>query len=251
MKKFISFKEFLNEQKVESRGKKPVNIMVGRFQPFHIGHWKAAKELHDQNGLPVVIVSVRGGKKGKGTDFSKSLSDKMIKDLIRKTPFLEDMIEIKYVAFDVELFANLRPKYEPVLMGAGEDRFKAYKNQMTSFRDKKGNWLNMRDDFDIFQTSRSASGTEVRDLIKNGNKKGFEKLMPPVLHNYWNAVSKELNENFKKDKLFSLKKNIEVHEKALKKLKDSGKKDKMTLETMKGLLIKKTQLIKEYHNLVK
>lgn len=253
MNKFVSFKEFLNESTNPKQGKKPVNIMVGRFQPFHIGHYMAAKELYDQNSHDVVIVSVVSKGKGKGTSFSQDIYDKMMKKLIKDTPFIIDSIEISYVAFDTQLFANLRPKYEPVLLGAGEDRVDSYINQMNSFRIKKGNSLNMREDFDIFQTKRSTSGTKVREYIKNGDRKNFEKLMPPSLRNFWPELHQQLNEtdNSSHDKKMSIiKQHIDVHEAALKSLYESGKKDKKTLDTIAALLIKKTRLMNNFQNKV-
>lgn len=180
----------------EKQGKKLVNIMVGRFQPFHNGHYLAAKELHDKNGLPVVLASVRAkGKTGKGTSFTDATMDKMMKDVIKKSGFIIDNVEIPFVAFDTKLFPALRPKYEPVLFGAGEDRVATYDRQRISMRDKHKNKLNMRDDFEIQLTGRYGSGTAVRNAIEKGDQKEFESTMPKFLHNYWETLSSELGMN--------------------------------------------------------
>jgi len=180
----------------EKQGKKLVNIMVGRFQPFHNGHYLAAKELHDKNGLPVVLASVRAkGKTGKGTSFTDATMDKMMKDVIKKSGFIIDNVEIPFVAFDTKLFPALRPQYEPVLFGAGEDRVATYDRQRISMRDKHKNKLNMRDDFEIQLTGRYGSGTAVRNAIEKGDQKEFESTMPKFLHNYWETLSSELGMN--------------------------------------------------------
>jgi hypothetical protein len=41
------------------QGKQPVNIFVGRFQPFTLGHAKVVETIHKQNGHPVVILLVK------------------------------------------------------------------------------------------------------------------------------------------------------------------------------------------------
>lgn len=185
----------LNEAE-EKQGKELVNIMVGRFQPFHNGHYLAAKELHDKNGLPVVLASVRAkGKTGKGTSFTDVTMDKMMKDVIKKSGFIIDNVEIPFVAFDTKLFPALRPKYEPVLFGAGEDRVATYDRQRISMRDKHKNKINMRDDFEIQLTGRYGSGTAVRNAIEKGDQKEFESTMPKFLHNYWDTLSSELGMN--------------------------------------------------------
>jgi cytidyltransferase-like protein len=178
------------------QGKKDVNIFVGRFQPFHIGHYKAAEELYKKNGKPVVLVSVRGsGKSGKGTAFTEPTMKKMMKDVIAKSGFIIDHKEIKMVAFDTQLFPALRPQYEPVLFGAGEDRTQTYERQRLSMMDKHKNVLNMRDDFAIHLTGRYGSGTETRQAIQDNDILGFENQMPKFLHGYWDVLRKEMSAN--------------------------------------------------------
>ena len=46
----------------KEKGKKPVNMFVGRFQPFTLGHVKVFEKMYKENGLPVVVYMVRGGK---------------------------------------------------------------------------------------------------------------------------------------------------------------------------------------------
>ena len=194
--KLLSYNEYIKENKIfeqEKQGKRLVNIFVGRFQPFHNGHLKAAEDLYKQNNYPVVIVMVRGtGKSGKGTTFSRELSIKILDDVVKNVKFIIDYIEIPYVAFDTQLFPALRPKYEPVLFGAGEDRYEGYERQRISIKIKHKNKLNMRDDFEIVKTNRYGSGTEVRETIKNGDIEKFKKLMPKFLHKYWNELLNEL-----------------------------------------------------------
>jgi len=190
------YEDFAVYEAEAAQGKQPVNIMVGRFQPFHNGHYLACKELHEANGNPVVLVTVRGsGKSGKGTAFTEATMDKMMKDVIKKSGFIIDHVEIKFVAFDTQLFPALRPKYEPVLMGAGDDRIDTYERQTQSMRVKHENKLNIREDFAIHLTGRYGSGTAVRQAITDRDQKEFENTMPKFLHGYWDILSKEMGMN--------------------------------------------------------
>ena len=38
--------------KHKEQGKEPVNMFVGRFQPFTLGHAKVLETIHKQNGFP-------------------------------------------------------------------------------------------------------------------------------------------------------------------------------------------------------
>ena len=44
----------------KNKGSYPVNIVVGRFQPFTMGHMKIVETLYEKNQLPTVIVSILG-----------------------------------------------------------------------------------------------------------------------------------------------------------------------------------------------
>lgn len=44
----------------KEQGKKKVNMFVGRFQPFTLGHVKVFEKMYKENGLPVVVFLVRG-----------------------------------------------------------------------------------------------------------------------------------------------------------------------------------------------
>ena len=210
----------LNEEKEpEKRGKKDVNIMVGRFQPFHTGHLKAAEELHKENGLPVVIVNVKS-KSGKNIVFSDETMDKMYSDVVKNSDFIIDKVEINQVAFDTQVFPALRPKYEPVLFGAGEDRVKVYKAQENSFRNKKGNQINMKDEFDIYQTKRHGSGTAVRKSLKSDDQDSFNKSMPKFLHGMYDTFKDELNESGTKfdETVNDIKNDIAIAKESIHKL---------------------------------
>ena len=96
---YLNFKEFTNISKVninealkvphKEQGKKKVNIFVGRFQPFTLGHAKVFKQLHDLNGLPVHVLLVRGGKPDpEKRPFDEDSQQRMFQAIAKAIPIL-------------------------------------------------------------------------------------------------------------------------------------------------------------------
>lgn len=189
-----TFESHLDEAIKSKRGQERVNIITGRFQPFHMGHLKIAEDLYKKNGLPIILIKVRKTKEsmiteyGKGTLFPYSIIDNMLNEIIKNYDFIIDHIEIENVSFDTQLFPSLRPKYEPVLFGAGPDRVIGYDAQRQRFIDKHDNKLNFDPDFEIEKTNRYGSATVVRDAINKGDKEMFLKLMPESLHKFYDDL---------------------------------------------------------------
>jgi cytidyltransferase-like protein len=81
-------------------GLKKVNIIVGRFQPFTLGHMKVLEQIHKQNGHPIVIFIVRGVKFNpvKNPIIIHGQASRRLKSKINKNNgghlFLEDMTNI-------------------------------------------------------------------------------------------------------------------------------------------------------------
>ena len=90
-------KKDIEKPKLDEKGedKKPelneVNILVGRFQPFHNGHIKMAKLLKEKNGLPSIVAVVNPGhnKSGK-SPFNEDLIGKYMEAVVKDHPGLID-----------------------------------------------------------------------------------------------------------------------------------------------------------------
>ena len=185
--------------KYGEQGKQPVNIFVGRFQPFTLGHAKVLETIHKENGFPVVVFLIKAAKKKKGDEFSRPYSEdlqvEMFKAVQKQYPFLKEIIVLPSAAID-KMFNELRPKYEPVLWGTGTDRMKAYGYQVNndSYRDQ----LNVRDDFQLFEIPRTddnISATKVRNAMLDGNEKDFKKWTPRALHKMYGTLKAELEKS--------------------------------------------------------
>ena len=181
------------------QGKELVNMFVGRFQPFTLGHAKVLEAIHKQNGYPVIVFLIKAKNKKKGDEFRKPYSEdlqiKMFKQVQKQYKFLKEIIVLDRGAIDY-MFNALRPKYEPVLWGTGTDRMKSYGYQVNndSYRDQ----LNVRSDFGLFEIPRNdnnISATQVRNALLDGDEKEFKKTTPKAIHKMYDVLKSELEKS--------------------------------------------------------
>ena len=184
--------------KHKEQGRKPVNMFVGRFQPFTLGHIKVIESIHKQNGYPVVIVLVKSKTKKKEDAFKRPYDEEtqvaMINSLKSKYP-IEDVIVVPTGGIDT-MFNAMRPKYEPVLWGTGSDRMKSYGFQVNKqeYRDD----LDVRSDFSLFEiprTGKNISATQVRDAMLADDFALFKKLTPKPIHGMYNDLKSKLEQS--------------------------------------------------------
>ena len=208
MEEYIhSYDEFITEAlrvPHKEQGKKPVNVFVGRFQPFTNGHVKVFEALHRKNGLPVVVMTVRSGKVDDRRPFSEQDQQALFAKLQRQYPFLEAMHILPNAAID-SVFASVRPAYEPVLWGYGSDRKASYEGMINkpTYREQLG----VTDEFKGYEIPRSGqavSATQVRDALKRDDEKMYRKLTPKSLHDSYDylktilspVVAEDIEEDF-------------------------------------------------------
>lgn len=184
--------------KTIKHGKKMVNMFVGRFQPFTLGHAKVVKQLHEQNGYPVVIFLVKAKKKKKEDAFKRPYDEQtqleMINNLKKELP-IEHVYIIPTAAIDV-MFNEMRPKYEPVLWGTGTDRMKVYGYQVDrqEYRDD----LNVLPEFGLYEIQRTGeniSATKVRNAMLDDDFKAFKSMTPKGIHGMYNDLKNKLEQS--------------------------------------------------------
>jgi len=209
----MNFNQYLLNQKIKSQvspitealkvdhpeqGKKLVNMFVGRFQPFTLGHAKVVETIYKQNGYPVVILLVKAKNKKKEDAFKRPYDEAtqvaMINSLKSKYP-IEEVFVIPTGGIDT-MFNAMRPKYEPVLWGTGSDRMRTYGFQVNKqeYRDDLG----VRDDFGLFEiprTGKNISATQVRNAMLDGDEKLFKKLTPKPLHGMYGELKSKLEDS--------------------------------------------------------
>jgi len=182
--------------KYAEQGKKPVNMFVGRFQPFTLGHAKVIETISKQNGYPVVIFLIKSKTKKKEDAFKRPYDEEtqleMLNNLKSKYP-IEKVYILDRAAIDYMFNAMRADGYEPVLWGTGTDRLKTYSYQVDKPEYRED--LGVRDDFGLFEiprTGKNISATQVRDAMLAGDEKLFKKLAPKELHSMYGELKDKL-----------------------------------------------------------
>ena len=183
--------------KYAEQGKKPVNMFVGRFQPFTLGHAKVIETISKQNGFPVVIFLVKAKAKKKEDAFKRpydeDLQIEMLNKLKSKYP-IKDVYVIEGSAGIDKMFNAMRGDgYEPVLWGTGTDRMKNYGFQVNNQQYRED--LGVRADFGLFEiprTGKNISATQVREAMLADDETLFKKLTPKEIHSMYGELKSKL-----------------------------------------------------------
>lgn len=161
---------------------KDVNIVVGRFQPFTLGHQSLLEALYKENNYPTVICNISNKKFDSKHPFSDDLIKKELDTCLKGEDFYIDQIFIASAAID-KIGAQLKKMgYKAHLWGCGTDREQTYKRMISN----KKYLVDFPEDFDIFVVTRDEkssgvdgiSATKVRNAIKDDDKVEFVKMMP-------------------------------------------------------------------------
>lgn len=185
--------------KYPEQGKTPVNMFVGRFQPFTLGHAKVVETINKQNGYPVVIFLVKSKTKKKEDAFSRPYDEEtqldMLNNLKGKYP-IEKVYIIDRGAIDL-MFNTMRADgYEPVLWGTGTDRLQTYSYQVDKPEYRED--LGCRTDFGLFEiprTGKNISATQVRNAMLDNDEKLFKKLTPKEIHPMYSELKSKLEDS--------------------------------------------------------
>lgn len=171
----------------EDKKLKEVNLLVGRFQPFHNGHLKMAKTMKEMNGLPCIVAVIHPGhnKSGK-SPFNQDLVSKYMEAISKENP---ELIEGYYMA-PRGLLGVLYGKakelgFQIKSIAAGDDRIEDFKKQ-TDYLKKAGG--DFPEDIKVMETPRTLSGTEVRKAIEDEDFLAFKKMVPPPVSALYNQL---------------------------------------------------------------
>jgi len=162
-----------------------VALVLGRFQPLHIGH----KNLMTASQLPVVVGLIRG----KNPDPQKNpLSESLQREIISEVaPANVVCVEVfQNAALDV-ILDKLRDRgYELTEVYCGSDRFDSYKKQATLYPPLMDGYVTVKlldrdvetsgaliDESGEVVVSR-VSATRVRSLVRDGDYQTTSRVMP-------------------------------------------------------------------------
>ena len=167
----------LEEENETKNDLKPINIIVGRFQPFHKGHLAMAKELKAENDLPSIAVVVYPGhnKSGK-SPFNQDVIKTYMESVVREYPdVLSGFLIVSKGLLGIIAGEVRNLGYRIELIGAGEDRTDDY-NKQVDYLVKAGKEFPTTTK--IFKTKRVASSSEVRAKLREEDFTAFKKLVP-------------------------------------------------------------------------
>lgn len=212
-----------------------VNIMVGRFQPFTLGHLKCLNSIKNGLGVPTLLCVIPGNGDDKHP-FRGEVQDEMLEKLEEAHPDL--IAGVKYVknAFiESWVLAAKDLGLEPVSWTCGNDRIEAYKNMV----EKNGEKYGLSPDFRVCLVDRAddnISATAVRECLVDGNKEGFMKQMPECLWDMYDEMREVMvgskmpaqqimAEEVEEDEYFTYRKRLdEAIEKMIERGKEKRKK---------------------------
>ena len=184
MKQKTSNKAMAIEEVSTRKGITPVTIVIGRFQPPHLGHKKIIEVARGFKGRTAIVMIRPSISAADTSPFDEEVRVQMINELVRRE---EDIIVPIGTGFIGDFIHVLREfSYEPVRIVCGTDRAEGYHKQINRYKKK----LNLA--ISIVEVSRGlddVSATKVRETLKSKDEKEFKKLMPEELHSFFEPLT--------------------------------------------------------------
>lgn len=171
----------LNESLLNEAKRTGVNILVGRFQPFTLGHLKCIQHIYKTRGIKTVLCMIETTK----TDDKKPFLTKVLmpyyRRLVKAYEEIEGIILVKnadIVKIGEELGAL---GLTAATWTCGTDRYESYSKMVQKYAPSVEVVEIKREDSDV-------SATEVRQTLKADHKERFEELVPQVLYNMYDKL---------------------------------------------------------------
>ena len=157
------------------------NILIGRFQPMTLGHYKCVTEAYNRFRVPtyICLIETKLDRVDSRHPFPSSWLVELYFDIFKNDKKIAGICEVKNadIVKNSEMLRNLG--YEPISWTCGSDRFNEYKKMA----DKYGSKAGLNNDFQVIEIQRSdedVSATQCREALINGDEKLFNKLIVPV-----------------------------------------------------------------------
>jgi cytidyltransferase-like protein len=184
--KFDSIVEDTEEER------KKINVILGRFQPFHYGHLKMADFLKEKNGFDSYIIVVHPGhnKSGK-SPFPIDKVERYMGEITKNHPQIEGFMMLSRGLLGSAVAKLLDSGYDPQLIGAGDDRIDDYQKQMEYIKQSDIKDI-ISPDLKLIETPRSGSATKVREALTDRDFSKFKKMVPPEVAILYNDLVKDV-----------------------------------------------------------
>ncbi len=172
----------------------PVNIVLGRFQPFTLGHLRCVEQAYKETGNKTIlcVIETKPEKCDAKHPFSSQDIMGMLEDQIKDTPELLGMCLVSNadIAKIVEkLDAN---GYVLDSWTCGTDRYAGYSNQCKKYWEKVG----LPKEPQVIEVKRGdddISATKVRQCLMDDDLAGYKKLMPKPWWNHFDELKKMIH----------------------------------------------------------
>jgi cytidyltransferase-like protein len=193
MKNIPTFEAFII---AEATSGERVCIFPGRFQPFHLGHIAALERTSKEFGCKVIPIQILS--KTDKSPFPDTLLNKIGKAVAKEFPFIADYFLYPSDRKTVipQMVKYLREQgYNPIGMGCGSDRMKAYEPQIKYINSEKSD-VPVDEPFELKNVddrqTGGPSGTKVREAIIADDKTTFDELTPKSVHPFYKELKKHL-----------------------------------------------------------
>lgn len=160
------------------------NILIGRFQPMTKGgHLKCAEQAMKETGNPTMflMIETKEQKLDQKHPFPSSMLLPIYKDALKNNKNVAGITLVKNANI-IDLAEACRAEgFEPVSWTCGTDRYDSYKKMAKHYAKDAG----LADDFQVIEIKRGdedSSATKLREYLRSGNEKAFEKDFIPC-HN--------------------------------------------------------------------
>ena len=154
-----------------------VNIIIGRFQPFTLGHLKCTQEAQRRLGVKSVLLVINTVKQDARHPFLTKQIEKILDKMCKEEPALTGYVLVKNadIVKNVEILREAG--YEPVSWTCGTDRYAQYEAMVKKY----GKDINLDDNFEVIEVKRGdedISATAVRQALRNNDEDTYISLVP-------------------------------------------------------------------------
>ena len=160
------------------------NILIGRFQPMTKGgHLKCAEQAMKETGNPTMflMIETKEQKLDQKHPFPSSMLLPIYKDALKNNKNVAGIALVKNANI-IDLAEACRAEgFEPVSWTCGTDRYDSYKKMAERYAKD----ADLVDDFQVIEIKRGSedsSATKLREYLRSGDEKAFEKDFIPC-HN--------------------------------------------------------------------
>lgn len=164
---------------------KKVNIVLGRFQPFTIGHLKCCTNVYKNRGLKTVLCVIDTIKADEKHPFITKLMWSAFKNLVKEYEEIEDIVLVKSADILKIGEAVAQKGCSVETWSCGSDRIDDYKRICKKYAPS----------IDVIEINRGesdVSGTQVRAMIKAGKEDQFKELTPKPIHKLYKQFKEAL-----------------------------------------------------------